>query len=181
MTRTTHGMHKHPAYKRWIYMKARCNTDPRYIAKGITVCDRWLHSFENFYADMGDPPPKHTLDRKDGTKGYSPDNCRWATVKEQNRNLASNVWIDGELKGDIARRAGVSRTAVDYRRRQGLPLDEPNIVERSTCKAGHEWTEANTYWHEVTTRHGGTRLAKYCRACRAQHQADLRARRSGNI
>jgi len=81
MARTTHGMHKHPAYKRWIYMKMRCTSDPRYIAKGITVCDRWLHSFENFYADMGDPPPRHTLDRKDGTKGYSPDNCRWGHVQ----------------------------------------------------------------------------------------------------
>lgn len=181
MAHTTHGMHKHPAYKRWIYMKMRCTKDPRYIAKGITVCDHWLHSFENFYADMGDPPPGLTLDRIDGAKGYSPENCRWATYKEQNRNLDNNVWIDGELLSDIAQRAGVSRTAVDYRRRQGLPLDEPNIVERNTCKAGHEWTEANTYWAEVKTKQGGTRMQRFCRACRAQHQADLRARRAGNI
>jgi hypothetical protein len=180
MKRETHGMYKSTAYKRWIYMKARCARDPKYTRNGITVCDRWLHSFKNFYADMGDPPTaRHTLDRVDGTKGYSPDNCRWATYKEQSRNLKSNVWIGDELMSDIAHRAGVHRNTVDYRRHQGLPLDEPSITERNTCKAGHEWTEANTYWAEVKTKQGGTRMQRFCRACRAQHQADLRARRSG--
>lgn len=176
MKHEQHGMYKTAAYRRWIGMKARCASDPKYTSKSITVCDRWLHSFANFYADMGDPPPGLTLDRKDGTKGYSPENCRWATYKEQSRNLSSNVWHGEELKADIAARAGVHRNTVDYRSRNGLPLDVPAINERDTCKKGHQWTEENTYVTEVKYK-GGTRLQKYCRACRAQHQADLRERR----
>jgi hypothetical protein len=180
MTKAKHGMYQSATYKRWIYMKSRCAKDPSYVAKGITVCERWAHSFTNFYADMGDPPPKHTLDRIDGTKGYSPDNCRWATYKEQNRNLSSNTWIGGELMGDIAQRAGVHRNTVDYRRKQGLKVDAPRIDVRGTCKAGHEWNDDNTYLATVKRKQGGTRTQRYCRQCRAQHQADLRNRRKGN-
>ena len=176
-----HGMYKTTVYKRWVYMKSRCNTEPKYVAQGIRVCDRWLHSFENFYADMGDlPSPKHTLDRIDGNKGYAPDNCRWATYKEQNRNLRSNVWVDGELVGDIAQRAGVHRQTVYYRKTKGLLLDAPNIAERGTCKAGHPWSDENTYVTTVKRKQGGTRTQKYCRICRAKHQADLRQRKNSS-
>jgi hypothetical protein len=175
MTKVKHGMCKTTIYKRWIYMKGRCSSDAHYLARGIAVCDRWLHSFENFYQDMGDPPtPKHTLDRIDGNKGYSPENCRWATYKEQNRNLSTNVWVDGELISDIAVRSGVHRNTVHYRRSKGLPLDEPSISVRTHCKAGHPWTDENTYVKEVPRKQGGTRMQKYCRACRAKHQSDLR-------
>lgn len=83
-----HGKCKSPAYQNWCRMKARCyqegnNRFHAYGAIGVTVCERWLHSFSNFLADMGErPSPKHSLDRYPNTKGnYEPGNVRWATAK----------------------------------------------------------------------------------------------------
>lgn len=174
MPRTIHGMHKSPAYKRWIYMRRRCKKDPKYIRNGVTVCERWANSFVNFYADMGDPPPGMTLDRIDGTKGYSQANCRWATYKEQARNMKTNVRAGGELLVDIAERANVSRSTVVYRKKKGLTLDAPSI--RKECKKGHAWTDKNTYVTTVKRKQGGTRLQRYCRMCRAAAQQNLRDR-----
>lgn len=74
----------------WHNMKQRCQNPNRkdyaqYGAKGITVCQRW-QQFANFLRDMGLKPPGLTIQRVDGSKGYSPDNCKWATWDEQYRN-----------------------------------------------------------------------------------------------
>ena len=77
-------------YNTWQTMVRRC-VDPRYApypyygGQGVTVCDRW-RTFENFLSDMGERPEGMTLDRIDNTKGYSPDNCRWATNQQQYQN-----------------------------------------------------------------------------------------------
>jgi hypothetical protein len=81
-----------PEYRAWAHMKGRC-TNPAhdnwddYGGRGITVCERWLQSFEAFYADMG-PRPNHelSLDRINNEGNYEPGNCRWATIAQQNSN-----------------------------------------------------------------------------------------------
>jgi hypothetical protein len=87
---TKHGGWKKASYNTWRAMIRRCTvpTDkdyPRYGGRGVSVCPEWLQ-YENFVADMGEPAGDETLDRKDVYGNYTPENCRWAGVKTQNRN-----------------------------------------------------------------------------------------------
>jgi hypothetical protein len=80
-------------------MMARCyrvaNKDYHsYGGRGIIVCDEWKNNPKQFYADMGDKPEGMTLDRIDPNKGYSPDNCRWASWRQQGRNRTNNSIVE---------------------------------------------------------------------------------------
>jgi hypothetical protein len=105
----THGMNKTPTHCRWSEMLSRVSNPnrkcaPNYIGRGITVCNG-LRQFENFYALLGELPPKHELDRIDNNGNYScgsceeclsknwPMNVRWASKKTQMRNKRTTRWI----------------------------------------------------------------------------------------
>lgn len=96
-----HGKSNSPTFIRWRSMKSRCYYPknvgyPNYGGRGIKVCDRWLgeHGFENFLADMGEVPGReYSLDRIDVNGDYTPENCRWATWKEQSNNKRNSRLI----------------------------------------------------------------------------------------
>jgi hypothetical protein len=102
-------------YGIWQAMRDRCSNPNRkdygyYGGKGIRVCRRW-EKFENFLADMGEAPAGLTLDRIDGEKNYTPNNCRWATRAQQTYNSTAMHWVEHE---------GQRRCLADWMRVLGL-------------------------------------------------------------
>ena len=130
----SNGMSGSPVYKVWQAMKTRCYSTTcshyrNYGARGITVSDRWLESFNNFYEDMGDRPfDGATLERKENSKGYSKDNCKWATRHEQmaNTRVSRLLTYNGETKciTEWARGIGVDPKTIHYRLKQGWTLND---------------------------------------------------------
>lgn len=92
-----HGIRYLPEYNIWAGMKDRCYNPnnkqfKNYGGRGIIICDRWISSPEIFINDMGYKPGRYySIDRIDNNKGYSPDNCRWATRAQQNSNKSTSV------------------------------------------------------------------------------------------
>lgn len=103
----TNNTRKHPkTYRSYEAMRSRCNNPNnvryhRYGGRGIKVCDKWK-SFDDFFRDMGTRPEKKTLDRIDNDKGYSAENCRWATYAEQYLTRSSG-------KDGVSKHRGVSK------------------------------------------------------------------------
>lgn len=124
-----HGLKSHSLYSKWNNMKQRCYNPnncsyPNYGAIGITVCDRWLNSVEDFYNDVIDGWELGLhLDRIDNSKGYSPENCRWVSMKENQNNKKTNVWVthDGRTHtlAKWAEELGVKDNTLSSRKRKG--------------------------------------------------------------
>lgn len=118
--RRTHGKSQTPEYRVYLWMLERCYRPTAtgykdYGARGITVCDRWIdnNGFLNFLADMGEKPtPKHSIERIDTNGNYCPENCKWATRKEQARNTRRTVRITYD---------GRTQSLADWADEYGLP------------------------------------------------------------
>lgn len=139
-----HGRSSSPEYHSWNAAKNRCHNPknpkyPTYGARGIVMCERWRNSFEAFCEDMGSRPAGTTLDRIDNDRGYEPDNCRWATPKEQSTNRPS--WTnfishDGETMSitDWAARLGIARRSL-YNRLERMPVENALQMPRGGRRA----------------------------------------------
>ncbi len=120
-----HGQSNSEEYKIWASMIQRCTKNRPYGINGISVCQRWKGSFENFFADMGQrPSANHSIDRIDNTGNYEPANCRWADAKTQANNTKRNVWLTHNgVKKTVAqwsRELGIAYTTINNRLARGV-------------------------------------------------------------
>ena len=125
----THGMRNSKEYSTWSAMKARCihvesKDFYRYGGKGILICSEWANSFEAFFEHIGlAPSAQHSIDRIDNLKGYEPNNVRWATKTQQQRNKSNSVYVTNGKNvfhiNDVATKFGISRGAAHLRLKRG--------------------------------------------------------------
>lgn len=132
---TKHGGKGTKLYGVWCAMKERCNNPhnksyKNYGAKGIAVCEEWSKSFAKFkeWSESNGYADGLTIDRKNSNGNYEPNNCRWVTTAEQNRNYSRNHFItyQGKTKClcDWADYFGINRATVLFRLKQGKDLNE---------------------------------------------------------
>lgn len=142
----THGLSGTRIYNIWIDMKKRCydtknNRYNRYGGRGITVCDEWVHNFKGFYDWSMDNGYNDnlTIDRKDVNGNYEPNNCRWITMKEQQRNTSRNRYVtaNGETKtiAEWSEITGISQDVIKDRLNK-LHWSEQEAVAIPTMRMG---------------------------------------------
>lgn len=148
---TIHGLSYHPDFQVWVDMNKRCHgSDPglikNYKDRGISVCEQWRKDPAQFFKDMGPRTKGMTLERVDNSKGYSPENCVWASMKTQQNNKRTNVVL--ELHGrrmtisQWANELGMSKNTIWFRVKRGLshkevltnPIDTRYSRPRKTLK-----------------------------------------------
>lgn len=131
-------------YRTWLHMLQRCNNPRRpgynyYGGRGIKVCPEWSE-FSVFLADMGDRPEGRTLERRDNDKGYSKDNCCWATNAEQHRNTSHNRWLTLNGKTlclqDWASTTNIPRLSIHSRLQRGWSVEKALTTPLRPIKSG---------------------------------------------
>jgi hypothetical protein len=124
-------------YASYHQMIRRCyepkhNRFHRYGGRGITVCDRWRYSFQNFIADMGQCPVGLSLERVDKDGNYEPGNCKWATRIEQANNRHTNRLIsyNGKMQSlaMICRECGVRYGRIVQRLKRGWSIEKSLLI-----------------------------------------------------
>lgn len=182
----------HPLYNVWHSMRQRC-TNPNfrqwndYGGRGIKFCESW-NSFHQFVSDMGPRPQGYSLDRIDNDGDYTPENCRWASRREQQRNRRHAVYVTVEGRKyraiELAELAGVKTDTVIGRAKRGLTYQEVVSPEpgkntsglalgglangarqraKTHCPQGHPFNEENTSYTKQ-----GWRICKTCHRERAR-------------
>lgn len=115
------------AYVVWYNMMQRCHNPDhpnyeRYGERGIRVCQHW-HTFDNFLADMGKPPPRKSIERRNNDGDYTKENCCWATRREQQNNRRNSITLTFEGKTQPlthwADELSISRTTLYMRHVRG--------------------------------------------------------------
>lgn len=187
-------------YIAWGNMVQRC-TNPKnpnfhnYGGRGIRVCDRWL-TFSHFLADMGPrPSTKHTLDREDNDGEYCPGNCRWATQREQCRNMRKNSRLThaGETLTvtQWAERTGLDRNTIDGRidggwsveavlttpakERRPKPFGPPQLLNKNKthCPHGHPL--------DGVFKKGPRAGNRFCKTCHREKALEYHRRKAAQI
>ncbi|MCF8009592.1 MAG: hypothetical protein K9K32_07470 [Halanaerobiales bacterium] len=176
-TNTTHGMSDTRFYQCWRDMLDRTSRKKNYAyelygGRGIEVCDRWK-TFENFMEDMYESYKKHsnkygekdtTLDRKDNNGDYKPDNCRWATYKEQALNKRTNkkYLINGKklTKKEIAEKYNLTYSAINHRIQRGWdkkdwikPMREQKLNKEDVIKIRNLIHNSNFTHEEIAEKY----------------------------
>lgn len=140
---TRHGLSTSPEYSTWLLMKGRCLNKKNkqfneYGGRGIDVCKAWAEDFMAFYLDMGQRPTnKHQIDRINNNGGYEPDNCRWVTNAENQRNTrVSRIWV---VNGDEYRSSTLAAISL------GLSQSEVRRRCKSNKDKYNSWSSRGKY------------------------------------
>jgi len=152
---------EHSLYRCWASMKNRCynkNDKKNYIwygGRGIKVCDRWIgeNGFWNFVDDMGPRPDGCSLDRIDPNGDYTPENCRWATAKEQadNRRTSLKSYMNGELvtPAEMSKITGLNIATIRKKIRDGMSGDDISLVKSSGKPRGVVCVETGEVFNSI--------------------------------
>jgi hypothetical protein len=168
---------KSPEYNAWIHMIHRCGNPKdkaykHYGAKGVSVCSRWLNSFDDFVEDMGQRPSKEfSLDRIDCSGNYEPSNCKWSSRVEQANNKRANRRIDffGEMltAREISQKTELPLKTIQSRIHAGMSQEK--IASRDT--------HIRTQW-EHGTIYGYIHIKCRCDECKKAKSIYEKSRRT---